>query len=218
MVALGESLFVLGGYDDNQKEESSRTLSDIGEYAISSHTWSHTGDLVTAVRSTTAAVSKEKIFIFGGLLADEKETNIVQCFDTRLKTCFRVEDLPYACKLSRAVVCDKRVFVVCTDGNILGLTEDGASKPVARIKHFNRRRFGAIHHKGNILLIGGECGAEVFRDIFTFNPDTEKSCTIARKNVPSRAGLKLILHKKFLKYDIKFDSGKVSNPTATQSS
>ncbi|XP_045195642.2 kelch-like protein 6 isoform X1 [Mercenaria mercenaria] len=216
MVAVGESLFVLGGYDDNQTEESNRTLNDIGEYAITSRTWSKCGELNTPVRSTTAAVSKEKIFIFGGLLADEKETNIVQCFDTRLKTCTRVDNLPYACKLSRAVVCDKRVFIVCTDGNVLGLTEDGVCKPVARIRHFNRRRFGAIHHKGNILLMGGECGTSVFRDIFTFNPDTEKSCTIARKNVPSRAnfaGLKLILHKKFLKYEIKFDSGKISNQT-----
>lgn len=216
MVAVGESLFVIGGYDDNQKEESNRTLSDIGEYAITSRTWSQCGELVTAVRSMTAAVCKEKIFIFGGLLADEKETDIVQCFDTRLKACTRVDDLPYACKLSRAVVCDKRVFIVCTDGNILGLTDDGACKSVARIRNFNRRRFGAIHHKGNILIMGGECGTAVYRDIFTFNPDTEKSSTIARKNVPSRAnfaGLKLILHKKFLKYEIKFDTEKVNNQT-----
>lgn len=217
MVAVGESLFVLGGYDDNQKEESNRTLCDIGEYAISSRTWSSCGELTTPVRSTTAAVSKEKIFIFGGLLSDEKETKIVQCFDTRLKTCTRVHDLPYACKLSRAVVCDKKVFIVCTDGNILGLTDDGICTSVARIRNFNRRRFGAIHHKGNILLMGGESGSSVFRDIFTFNPDTEKSTTIARKNVPSRAnfaGLKLILHKKFLKYEIKFDTSKVPNQTS----
>lgn len=209
MVAVGESLFILGGYDDNLKEESSRTLSDISEYSISSRTWASIGSLTTAVRSMTAAVSKEKVFVFGGLLADEKETNVVQYFDTRLRTCSRVEDLPYACKLSRAVVCDKRVFIVCTDGNILALTDDIVCKRIAKIRSFSRRRFGAIHHKGNILIIGGENGSSIYRDIFTFNPDTETSQTVARKNIPSRAnfaGLKLILQKKFLKYEVKFDA------------
>lgn len=217
MVAVGDSLFVLGGYDDLKKEESEKTLSDVGEYTISSRTWTSCGQLSTPIRSTTAAVNKEKIFVFGGLLADEKETNIIQCFDTRLKTCSIVGDLPYACKLSRAVVCDKRVFIVCTDGNILLLSDENVCRKLAKIRHFSRRRFGAIHHKGNILIIGGECGTSVYKDIFTFNPDTEKSSTVAIKNVPSRAnfaGLKLILHKKFLKHEIRFDS-KVSNQLNT---
>ena len=209
MVAVGESLFVIGGYDDNQKEESERTLSDIGEYGISSRVWSSVGELITPVRSMTAAVSKEKIFIFGGNLSDEKETNIVQCFETRLRTCTRVDDLPYACKLSRAVVCDKRVFIVCTDGNVLALTDDVVCKRVAKIRDFNRRRFGAIHHRGNILILGGECGSVMHRDIFTFNPDTEESTLIAKRNVPIRAnfgGLKLVMHKKFLTNEVKCDT------------
>lgn len=73
-----------------------------------------------------AAVCKEKIF--GGSLAEEKEADIVHCFDTRLKIFTRVDDLPYACKFSRAVVCDKRVLIVFTDGNILGLIDDGACR------------------------------------------------------------------------------------------
>ena len=209
MVAVGESLFVLGGYDDNQKEESNRTLSDIGEYGISSRIWGSVGSLITPVRSMTAAVSKEKIFIFGGNLSDEKETNIVQCFETRLHTCTRVDDLPYKCKLSRAVVCDKRVFIVCTDGNVLALTDDVVCKRVAKIRDFNRRRFGAIHHKGNILILGGECGSTVHKDIFTFNPDTEETALIAKRNVPMRAnfgGLKLVMHKKFLSHEVKLDT------------
>ena len=209
MVAVGESLYVLGGYDDNQKSELSRTLSNIEEFSISSRTWSSVGDLITPVRSMTAAVSKEKIFIFGGNMSDEKETNIVQCFDTRLHTCTRVDDLPYACKLSRAVVCDKRVYIVCTDGNVLALTDDVVCKRVAKIRDFNRRRFGAIHHKGNILILGGECGSVVHRDIFTFNPDTEESTLIAKRNVPMRAnfgGLKLVMHKKFLNCEVKADA------------
>ncbi|XP_052788895.1 kelch-like protein 24 isoform X2 [Mya arenaria] len=208
MVAVGESLFVLGGYDDNQTYDADRTLKDISEYTISSRSWISCGELHTPVRSMTAAVNKEKIFVFGGLLADEKETNIVQYFDTRLKTCSRVEDLPYPCKMSRAVVCDKRVFIVCTDGNILQQDDNNDCKRVAKIRSFNRRRFGAIHHKGNILIAGGECGSSIYKDIFTFNPDVEKSETIARKNVPSRANfasLKLILHKKFLKFEVKFE-------------
>ena len=210
MVAVGESLFVLGGYDDNKQDEAARTLNDISEYNIGARTWATYGELHTPVRSMAAAVSKEKIFVFGGLLADEKETNIVQYFDTRLRTCVRVDDLPYPCKMSRAVVCDKRVFIVCTDGNILQLSDDNACVRVAKIRHFNRRRFGAIHHRGNILVTGGECGSSIHRDIFTFNPDTEKSETLAKKNVPSRANfasLKLILHKKFLKYEVKFEKG-----------
>ena len=208
MVAVGESLYVLGGYDDNQKDESMRTLSDISEYTINSKTWTQAGSLVTNVRSMTAAVSKERIYVFGGMLTDEKETNIVQYFDTRSRTCTRVDDLPYACKLSRAVVCDTKIYIVCTDGNVLALTDDVVCKRVAKIRDFNRRRFGAIHHKGNILIVGGECGNSIFTDIFTFNPDTEKCTSIVKKDMPMRAnfaGLKLVMHKKFLKYDLKSD-------------
>ena len=208
MAAIGESLYVLGGYDDNQKKESNKTLCEISEYAISSRTWSNCGKLITAVRSMTSAVSNQKIFVFGGMSMDEKETNIVQCFDTRLHECSHVDDLPFACKLSRACVCHNRVFIVCTDGNVLARTDDVVCKRVAKIQNFNRRRFGAIHHKGNILILGGEYGTSIYRDVFTFNPDTEKSTIIAKRNVPSRAnfaGLKLVMQKEILKYELNLD-------------
>jgi hypothetical protein len=118
MVALGGSIFVLGGYDDNIKDEPSKTLSSVEEYDINPRAWKKAGHLPIAVRSMSSTVSKEKIFVFGGILSDDKETKAIQYFDTRLQSSCVVANLPSPSKLSRAIVSDKNMHVVCTDGNV----------------------------------------------------------------------------------------------------
>lgn len=208
MVAVCESIFVLGGYDDTIKDENKRTLSSVEEYLINARTWRKAGDIVHAVRSMSAAVSKEKIYVFGGILADDKESDAIQCFDTRLSTSLVVSFLPSPCKLSKTVVCDKHVYIVCTDGSLLEMSEKGDVSCVHTMKYFNRRRFGALHRKGGILLVGGESGNAISQKIVFLNPDKKWTEYTYSTTMPARANfgsLIIILQKKYLTRTFKSD-------------
>lgn len=201
MVALGGSIYVLGGFDDNIKEESSKTLSSVEEYDINQRTWKKGGHLPIAVRSMSSTVSKEKIFVFGGILADDKETKSIQYFDTRLQSSCVVESLPSPCKLSRAIVSDKSMYVVCTDGNVICVSEDGTCNVAITIPNFQRRRFCAIHHKGCILILGGESGNSIHQNIISVDLTTKRVDQSQTTIIPPRAnfaGLKIVVQKKFL--------------------
>ena len=207
MVAVGGSIYILGGYDDNQTDETARTLSEIEEYDINARNWKRSGNLSMAVRSMTAAVSKEKILVFGGILPDDKETDAIQAFDTRLLTSYLLTGMPSKCKLSKAVVRDKQTYVFCTDGNILEVSENGECHSLQMLENFNRRRFGAVHFRGNILIIGGETGNVVHQDMMTFNPDTKEVKTDNLPTIPTRAnfgGLIIVLQKKFLSRQYRY--------------
>ncbi|XP_076093860.1 kelch-like protein 35 isoform X1 [Mytilus galloprovincialis] len=200
MVALGGSIYVLGGYDDNIKEESSKTLSSVEEYDINQRTWKKAGHLPKAVRSMSSTVSKEKIFVFGGILSDDKETKAIQYFDTRLQSGCIVANLPSPCKLSRAIVSDKNMHVVCTDGSVICVPEDGSCRIVTTIPNFQRRRFCAIHHKGNVLILGGESGNSIHQNIISVDLSTKHIDQNRTTVIPPRAnfaGLKIVMQKKF---------------------
>ncbi|KAJ8321330.1 hypothetical protein KUTeg_001188 [Tegillarca granosa] len=200
MVAVGDSIYVLGGYDDNIKEETSKTLSTVDEYNINSRTWKKIGDLPIPVRSMASAVAKEKIYIYGGILFNERETDDIQYFDSRLQTSGVISKMPNLCKLSKAVTSEKRVFIICTDGSIVEMLDDGKCETVQVISSFTRRRFGAVHHRGNVLIIGGETGNSIHNNILSFNPIT-KEIQGLKSSLPSRAnfgGLKIVIQKKYL--------------------
>ncbi|XP_069119412.1 kelch-like protein 24 [Argopecten irradians] len=208
MVAVGGSIYVIGGFDDNVKEESQRTLSSIDEYNIQTRSWSSVGKLQVAVRSMTAAVSKEKILVFGGILSDDKETDAVQCFDTRLGVSSFLSGMPSKCKMAKAIVLEKQLFVVCTDGSIVEMADDGKCRTIETLSYFNRRRFGLVHHNGSILVIGGESSGNVHQDIISFNPEKKQIRVLPTPTLPSRAnfgGLKIVIQKKFLTRDHKRD-------------
>jgi hypothetical protein len=100
MVAVGESVYVLGGYDDNNDDEY-RTLMSIEQYGITTGSWEDASYLAVPVRSASAAVDREKIYLFGGVTSADFDTKVVQCFDTRLKTCTIVCELPVYCRVSQ---------------------------------------------------------------------------------------------------------------------
>ncbi|OWF54667.1 kelch-like protein 24 [Mizuhopecten yessoensis] len=217
MVAVGGSIYVIGGYDDNVKEELHRTLSSVDEYNIQTRSWSSIGSLQVAVRSMTAAVSKDKILVFGGILPDDKETDAVQCFDTRLGvTCF-LSGMPSKCKMAKAVVLEKQLYVVCTDGSIVEMSEDGKCRTIETLSAFSRRRFGLVHHNGSILIIGGESSGVVHQDIVAFSPEQKNVQVLSSPKLPSRAnfgGLKIVIQKKFLTRDHRRDREPTPRPQA----
>ena len=202
MVAVGESLFVIGGYDDKTSDEMKRTLIDIEEYNISTSCWHTVGTLVKPVRSMSSAVCKEKILIFGGLLRGEHETAAIQSYDTRTQSCTVVGDLPLCCILTRSVIFDKRIFIFCTDGTVIEVTADLKFRLFAKIANFKRRRFGVITHDQRILILGGESGEKVLRDILMFNPENKAVATHTNLQMaPARANfgcVKIVMKKRNL--------------------
>ncbi|XP_041368123.1 kelch-like protein 24 [Gigantopelta aegis] len=210
MVAVGESLFVIGGYDDKTNDELKRTLIDIEEYNISTSCWYTVGTLVKPVRSMSSAVSKEKILIFGGLLRGEHETAAIQSYDTRTQSCTIVGDLPLCCKLTRSVTFDKRILIFCTDGTVIEVTTDLKFRVFAKIANFTRRRFGVIVHDQMVLILGGESGEKVLRDILMFNP--ESKTVVSHTNLqmaPARANFgcaKIVMKKRNLTMEWLEDS------------
>lgn len=209
MAAVGGSIYVIGGYDDTVKEELHRTLSNIEEYNIQSRSWSKVGNLKLPVRSMTAAVSKEKILVFGGILPDEKETDAVQCFDTRLGVCCFLSGMPSKCKMAKAIVLEKQLYIMCTDGSIVEMSEDGKCRTIETLVAFSRRRFGLVHHNGSILIIGGESSGNVHQDVLSFNPERKEVKILESPILPSRAnfgGIKIVIQKKFLTRDYKRDN------------
>lgn len=114
MVSVHHSIFVIGGRDGRAP-----AITSIEEFNLQTEKWSNAGDLVLGVRSTSASVIGEKIFVFGGITESDKDSNSVQCFDSRMRTCTVVGDLPFTCRLTRTVSLDTRVYVLAPDGRVL---------------------------------------------------------------------------------------------------
>ncbi|XP_050389188.1 kelch-like protein 24 [Patella vulgata] len=204
MVAVGDSIFILGGYDDKISEECNRTLGEIKEYQIATSAWRSVADLVKPVRSMSSVVSKEKVFIFGGLLSDDTESSCIQCFDTRSHSCTLIGNLPFSCKLSRSIAFNRRLFILCTEGSLLEFTEDMECVLVKKIPCFSRRRYGLVTYHSGVLIVGGEAGEEIQTDCLNFDPETKVIGVVNGLTLPSRANFgcaKIVIKKTHLKHE-----------------
>ncbi|XP_033755648.1 kelch-like protein 24 [Pecten maximus] len=114
MVAVTDSIFVIGGRDGRAP-----AITSIEEFSLQTEKWTNAGDLVLGVRSTSASVIGEKVFVFGGITESDKDSNSVQCFDSRMRTCTIIGDLPFTCRLTRTVSLDTNVYVLAPDGRVL---------------------------------------------------------------------------------------------------
>ncbi|XP_041369635.1 kelch-like protein 24 [Gigantopelta aegis] len=155
MVAVRDSVYVLGGYNRNLPV-GNKVMSSIEKYSINTGKWSMAGDLPIPVEMVSASVIGEKIFTFGGAQRNNRNTPAIQCFDTRIGQSSHFTDLPFACRLTRTVVCDSAVFVITTDGDVIEFSEDGGCRTIGKVENFGRVHFGAVQYRGNIILIGGK--------------------------------------------------------------
>ena len=171
MVAVGNSLYVLGGYDDDEPEERFSTLMSVEKYDVNTGSWEDCGYLRLPVRSASAAVLGVKIYVFGGIDGDGCKVSAVQCFDTRQKICTQISDLPNNnCGMSSAVVCNRTVFVICLNGNILKMEEDEVTEQIFCIPNFRRCGFGVAQDKGNIIIFGGIDSTDIYDEFLKFDP------------------------------------------------
>lgn len=114
MVALTNFVYVLGGRDG-----TAPAMTNIEEFDCRTKKWRSAGELILGIRSMSSAVVGENIFLFGGITENDKDSDRIQCFDTRLGNSSVIGELPFACRLTRSVVVDKAVYVVLPDGRIM---------------------------------------------------------------------------------------------------
>ncbi|KAK7491628.1 hypothetical protein BaRGS_00017081 [Batillaria attramentaria] len=65
-------------------------------------------------------------------------------------------NLPFACRLTRTVVCDGHVFILTTDGDVIEFSEEVGCRTIGKIENFGRVHFGAVQYRGQVILIGGK--------------------------------------------------------------
>ncbi|OWF54181.1 hypothetical protein KP79_PYT18926 [Mizuhopecten yessoensis] len=93
MVVVRQSVYVLGGYRENDSWNSSmEILRSVIMYTFSSSedgNWEECGSLCRPVAKATAAISKTNIFIFSGISLEDPDNvcDIIQCFDTTTNEC-----------------------------------------------------------------------------------------------------------------------------------
>lgn len=207
MVAVGDSVYVIGGYDDDD-DTSFRTLMSIEQFRISTGSWEDAGYLSIPVRSMSVAVYRQKIYIFGGVKSTDCDTKIVQCFDTHEKVCTVIHELPVFCRLSVALSYRHQIFIVCPNGDVIRFTSDRKADIVGTIPGFERSNFGAILKSGVIYIIGGTDKKQSVDEFLTFDP-SNGSATMTGDYLPRRmfgfGCVKTVIHKKYLKHVVNHD-------------
>lgn len=173
MVSVSNSVYVFGGRDGRAP-----ALTNIEEYNLLTKKWNSVGEMVTGVRSMSVCAVGEKVFVFGGITENDKDTMMIQAFDTRLRTSIVVGNLPFPCRLTRTVVCEETIIVILPGGRCLWIdatelssayetamektnqNEEPSSSAIGQVKdrisNFNQHHFEAIQHGGKLLLIGGK--------------------------------------------------------------
>jgi hypothetical protein len=199
MEAVGESVYVLGGYDDGN-EEGFQTILALEKFKLSSGEWEDCGYLSTPVRSASSAVDREKIFLFGGVTGENFDTKIVQCFDTRRNVCTIISQLPVFCRLSSALGYQRKILIICPDGKVLSF-QDGTVEDIGSISGFERYSFGSVLQGNSVFIYGGIKSSEIFDDIVYFNI-SNRTASLAGVYMPQKlfgfGCVKSVIHKKYL--------------------
>ncbi|KAK3090484.1 hypothetical protein FSP39_012212 [Pinctada imbricata] len=201
MVSVGDSLYVLGGYNDEEDDCQFRTLLSVERFTIGSEKWEDAGYLSIPIRSASAAVDKDKIYLFGGVTSSDCDTKVIQCFDTRQKTCSRIGELPVYCRLSTALSCMQNILIVCPTGHVLSFSE-GVIKEFGKISGFERYSFGAVILSNTILILGGTDSNEPVDEFISFDMD-KKSASLTGEYMPvpmfDFGCLKTVINKKHMR-------------------
>jgi hypothetical protein len=129
MVAVGDSIYVLGGFGGVGAQPPSHVTS-IEKCAVEEGGFVRIGELLMGVHRFSAAVTGEKIYVFGG---DKNET-VVQCFDTiRNTTCiYHLQSPLKKRKFNKSVGCNERIQIIDEKCSILELSRspEDDDKPV----------------------------------------------------------------------------------------
>ncbi|MGA9371230.1 MAG: hypothetical protein WBV53_05230 [Solirubrobacterales bacterium] len=162
-VAVGGAAYVLGGYDG-------QTTSASVFQTTSGATLTRVADLPTPVRYAAAAVLGDKVYAFGGELADGSDTNRIQEYDIATQRAVVVGHLPDSVSHASAVTLDGAIYLL--GGRIRGGASDqilrfDPSRNVAlRAGHLPQAVFdgAASTYHGRAYLLGGLGAGETALD------------------------------------------------------
>ena len=202
MVAVNNSIFVLGGY-------SFGTLQSIEEYDLFNDTWTSAGDLALPVDAAAASVLGQKVYIFGGWLGFAEETGVIQCYDTVTQTCTELTILPSPTKFARALTVNNRIEIVCSDGKIMSFNPNDGAKIVNYVPNFHRKNFGILRDRHVLYILGGvepsisdkTHNEDVWRESYSVDGTTVQ--VVEHLKIPS----KLEVHGCFIQVVHKEDMG-----------
>jgi hypothetical protein len=173
MCAVGDSLYVIGGREVTGIE---RCNIEVGEYV-------KVAELEEELMNTSAAVTGEKILLFGGL-SNDCETSEVFSFDTVTHTMTVVCYLPSPEQFTHthSLVCDDTILTISTEGLILKVVEsqDGETR-CEEIASIDEEYYVPYHNtcvlaeKNRKMTILGErnaCGCWEFDGLMVVKVDT----------------------------------------------
>ena len=202
MVASGECIYVIGGYDDTADDDF-KTLLTIEAFYMSTGCWEDAGYLALPVRSASAAVSGEHIYIFGGVTNNDYDTKAIQCYDTRQRSCtIIVGELPSFCRLSVAIAYQHTIYIVSQTGDVMQCDENNSVLVRGNIPDFERHNFGLILRNGCVLILGGSNSeGDNFDEVYNFDLSTNASSLMVDYLPTQMYGfgcVKAVINKKYL--------------------
>ncbi|XP_056019692.1 kelch-like protein 24 [Ostrea edulis] len=202
MVAVRDSLYVLGGYNFG-------TLSSIERYDMETEKWESVGELNYGVDKCSAAVMDKKVFILGSCSSFAAKTAGIQCFDTRTGTCTLIANLPTSPKFTNAVKFDDTVHVVCDNGDIISFSGKEEHHTLRKIKGFSKRDFGLFMDHGSLCIVGGNLNVlsemeELCCDVIKVEGEEQHICEHLELPFPMTVTicLRIVVERKYPLLDI----------------
>nr|KAG5689008.1 hypothetical protein BaRGS_030659 [Batillaria attramentaria] len=160
-------LYSLGG--DGEEEEGQ--VPEVERFNTRGREgWEVVGNLVLPVSgaASCAAPNGSKIFLFGGKFGEaDTPTEMLQCFDLKtFQGTVLPTRLPVPCKGARGQRTLFAFYLFSTDGTLVEFDPDSAQvRKTEQVPHFRRKRFGMACHHERLLVVGGEDGDIVYRDM-----------------------------------------------------
>jgi len=210
MVSYGNSIYVLGGYEDDEYESRCSTHLSVERYDVTTTAWEECGYLAIPVRSAAAAVIQGKIFVYGGISVEDVCLDTVQCFDPRSRDCTVLNiTLPLSGTLS-CVSCNQTTYLIFPNVKVAKMTNATEIEESGDIENFSRAGFGVLQHNGNILLIGGVDSTKILDDFVEFNPEKNDCKMLDHQMIRPMFGFgcaKAVLAKSYLPKNEQGTSG-----------
>ena len=153
-VPLAGAVYVLGGYDGSTPSAAVYQTTD-------GHSFVRVAHLPTAIRYTALATIGDKIYAFGGELADGSETDEIQEYDIGTERAVVAGHLPQALSHASAVTLDGAIYLL--GGRVNGSASDriwrfdparGAVAPAGRLPQPTFDGAAGLF-QGRAYLIGG---------------------------------------------------------------
>lgn len=152
MVSVNRAIFTLGGSTPTEEY-----VTAVDKYDISRQKWTNFGNLLFPVRSMSAAVLRENIYICGGKIKESgKECNYIQCFHSQTAQCSLIGNLLRPISLSSALPIEGSIFIVSHDGIVMKISrnyENEIVREYCRFRNFHMNSISAVCINNNLYVM-----------------------------------------------------------------